>query len=575
MFSSSARNARRGEYKKGLDSDDARRRRADSTVELRKNKRLEQFAKRRMRTDGQTERANNFGTSASNSAPLPSNAKATIENLPQHVAGLSNPDEAARLTHTRAIRKLLSIEANPPIQQVIDSGAVPVLVRMLGTIRNFDILFEAAWAVTNIASGTSAHTHEVVKNNGVEAFVRLLGCPNVDVQEQAVWALGNIAGDSHKCRDHVLKCGALRPLLQLCNPTNKISLARNATWCMSNLCRGKPQPDFSLVSEAVPFLAKLVCVDDEEILTDACWALSYVSDDNGPKNEKIAAVVSSGVIPRLIQLLSHSHAGIKTPALRTLGNCVTGSDTQTQAVLDAHILPHLIKLLKQPGKGIRKETCWALSNIMAGTSPQIQQALNINVMPALVGMLSAAEFEIKREAAWAISNATSGGNKNQIRTIAAQGTLAGLCSLLSIHDAKVVMIALEGMENILRVGQFDANQGTGINQYREQIESCGGIDALEALENHDNDDVYDKVVKILREYFDAEEEDEDESGLGPQDQGNTFGFGFGGSTEPSSNNKMEGGFNSGSNWGSDNSFGGGFGQPQPAQGNQPADFFSF
>ena len=72
----------------------------------------------------------------------------------------------------------------------------------------------------------------------VPIFVQLLSSPSEDVREQAVWALGNIAGDSTKCRDLVLSHGALHPLLSHLNEHSKLTMLRNATWTLSNFCRG-------------------------------------------------------------------------------------------------------------------------------------------------------------------------------------------------------------------------------------------------------------------------------------------------------------------------------------------------
>ena len=76
---------------------------------------------------------------------------------------------------------------------------------------------------------------------------------------------------------------------------------------------------------------------------DACWALSYLTDGD---DEKIERVVRGNVITNLVELLDCGDAQIVTPALRALGNIVTGTDTQTDAVIASGALPVFAKLLE-------------------------------------------------------------------------------------------------------------------------------------------------------------------------------------------------------------------------------------
>lgn len=130
-------------------------------------------------------------------------------------------------------------------------------------------------------------------------LIQLLGLPHIEVVEQAIWALGNIAGDSPKIRDLVIAAGAVGPVSDILDNANAgTSLVRNASWTLSNLCRGRPAPLFDQVERAIPSLAKVLIENDlDDILTDVCWAISYLSDGG---EERVPLILQTGVLPRLI-----------------------------------------------------------------------------------------------------------------------------------------------------------------------------------------------------------------------------------------------------------------------------------
>lgn len=54
-------------------------------------------------------------------------------------------------------------------------------------------------------------------------------------------------------------------------------------------------------------------------------------------------------------------------------------------------------------------------------------------------------------------------------------TIKPMCDLLTVMDSKIVQVSLNGLENILRLGEQEAKQnGSGINPYCALIEEAYG-----------------------------------------------------------------------------------------------------
>lgn len=487
-----ARHDRHRDFKKTLQATDARKKRENATNVIRKNKRESALAKRR-----------NFEPAPAPDAEQPvdtNDSKEVAIDLPTLVQMLNTDDVQNRMTAAASLRTMLSVKRDPPIQEMIDADVVPHLVEFLRDDSNESLQFEAAWTLTNIASGTPDQARVVIDHNAVPEFARLLASPKLEIREQSLWALGNIAGDSPQYRDYILQHDVMGSLIDfLHDETISMQMLKTATWVLSNLCRGKPQPPFDLVKPALQTISRLILVQDDGVLEDACWALSYLSDGS---NDKICGVIDAGVVPRVVEMLAHTSTNVQTPAIRTVGTIVTGNELQTQLVIDSGALPHLLTLLlSSTDSGVLKETCWTISNITAGTQEQIGSVIEAGLVQPLVETLGSALFEIKREAAWALVNVLLGGSDEQVRYVAGAGAIPPICDLLDCGETRMISVALEGLEVILEVGAADVEHNT---PFYTVFEEAGGIDKLEMLQDSENDNIYQKAVSILTRFFGAE-----------------------------------------------------------------------
>lgn len=112
-------------------------------------------------------------------------------------------------------------------------------------------------------------------------------------------------------------------------------------------------------------------------------------------------------------------------------------------------------------------------------------------------LYSQGDYKAQKEAAWAVTNLTSGGTVEHMNELVRADVLPCFCSLLDSKDWNTVIVVLDGLSNLLHTAAKMGQETT----LAIMIEEMGALDKLEALQHHENEQVYMKSMALIDAYF--------------------------------------------------------------------------
>jgi importin subunit alpha-6/7 len=509
-FSDSASSKERHQtmYKSGVSVEKGADQRRKIAVDIRRSKRAKTLMAKRMKlaatSSSMTAGGGQFAQGGDADLVLPTTT-VEVNSLLQDFVGAQTTK--SRTHCLKRLRKYLSTQPEQDEEEMADEnlssrsheiasipGAIVAFIRCLSD-GNAEQQVEASWCLTNIAGGTHEDALKVI--DAMPYFVAFLGGDNKPLQEQALWAVGNLAADCQEFRDHLMRSGALVPMIEIFTRSKVPELLSNAAWALSNLARGTQTPATPFCQAGIirPLIESLhqgvrvledgtvdTVAEKRPLIIECCWLASLLT---AKEREVVYALVENGILPALYNNMHFRDFRILTPLVRSLGNIFSlpgiPADwlnlfltNQSFVALWNEVLLSTVSSGTVPGSllnsnhALVKEAAWCTSSMMACTDAQKSVLSEYGVVNALQVLVAEAIFSVKKEAAAALFNYICDGHQRRVNEVMTPHVLRAIIEMVTQPDVEAARQALNMIHIVLSLPG-----GPGC------VESCGGMDALD------------------------------------------------------------------------------------------------
>lgn len=479
------------------------------------------------------------------SAAAPSADPARVAQLGVYLAILRDSEASASdLLHALAeLRRALSARLRPPIQEVLClNGVEPIVARFSDTESSTVVRLEAAWVLTNLATGSCEQCLALVDAGVADAVLQALTSTSTmrghhDLCEQCLWVLGNIACDGEPAlRDRLFELGIMNMLAELFTQIESFSwpaafrlqLLRTMTWLSSCLCKGSPPPRLVYVDPLFDyFVQAVVGTDDGQLLSDALWGLVHLLEAGEAIVKSVERLLLSGFsadadwnpseghpfIDKVVRCLGRagdSRNPLPIPALRVLNILVSVAEpTVADVVVAAGALGFFATFLVDENAPVhvRRNVAVAVANISAGTPGQSQRVMD---EPELWEHIFQAVIRdpcqrVRGECIWAVANvAKRGYGTGAGRRPEPEHVLTLVAKILKIgtEDIGLVRALLDMGEVAFKHGDdLVRNQGLDSNPIAAIGAQLGLVDELDRLRECEDSSLQRKAEYMFSNWF--------------------------------------------------------------------------
>ncbi|KIO32042.1 hypothetical protein M407DRAFT_67217, partial [Tulasnella calospora MUT 4182] len=252
-------------------------------------------------------------------------------------------------------------------------------------------------------------------------------------------------------------------------PSSNLDLQLESVTKVGQLLRSQKQSAAAKAVQAVvdsgllPNVINMLSSSNATLVSEASWILFNVTLGT---SQQTSAVVSAGAIPKLVAVFASDVEDTMHNALLALGNIAGDSDELRGVFLEQRAFRPALEILADPSKFSAKIVNTATWVMETCTAPLVvQPVIDSGLIPEIIKMLSSDDPEFLWEATWIVVNITA-GSPEQTSTVVEAGVIPKLVTLFPIspdntrHNAllcvgQIIRVSVPGTEALINAGILD------------------------------------------------------------------------------------------------------------------------